>query len=80
MKIYIQAASASLGAHLVQAEHAPGGYEYRVHHPEVGYSVWPADQFEAQHRPLSRREAHLVNHSVAELEVMAISDNVMALV
>lgn len=80
MKVYIQAATESSHASIVLAEPAPGGYEYRVHHPEAGYSIWPSDQFEEQHRPLSRREANLVNQSVAELEVMAISDNVVGLV
>jgi hypothetical protein len=76
MKIYIYTPTiGNGGACLVQAEIVPGKYEYRVHHPEAGYSVWPTDSFLAQHRPLTRREAQLVNHTVAELEVMAISDH-----
>ena len=79
MKIYIytdieQAPKVLARSHLVAAELGPGGEEYRVHHPEAGYSVWPSDQFEAVHRPLTRRESQLINMSTAELEVMAISD------
>ncbi len=76
MKIYIyNPIQPSASSVLVQAEIVPGKYEYRVHHPEHGYSVWPSDQFEAQHRPLSRHEAQLVNHTIAELEVMSITDS-----
>ncbi|MGI9251145.1 MAG: hypothetical protein ACR2PR_08105 [Pseudohongiellaceae bacterium] len=59
---------------LVRAELTSDADEYRVWHPVNGYSVWPADQFENYHRPLTRRELQLVNHSMAELEVMSISD------
>lgn len=50
--------------------------DFKVWHPEAGYSVWPADQFYKQHRAITRREAQLINQTVAELEVMAISDTV----
>ncbi len=79
MKLYIQTPAIG-GAVLVKAQPGPGGDEFRVWHPEAGYSVWPMDQFVDQHRALTRREAQLVNHSIAELEIMAISDNLEAVV
>lgn len=78
MKIYIQSnvpqrAGVVTEAGLVAARELPDG-GFAVHDPEAGYSIWPGDQFEKCHRPLTRREAQLVNMSVAELEVMSISD------
>ena len=73
MQIYIQRTSA-WDCSIVRAEIVPGGKEYRVHHVDAGYSVWPADQFDNCHRALTRHEAQLINQSVAELEVMGITD------
>lgn len=74
MQIYIQRTSA-WDCSIVRAEIVPGGREYRVHHADAGYSVWPVDQFENCHRLLTRHEAQLINQSVAELEVMSITDD-----
>ena len=68
------------GACLVQAEPVTGGREYKVHHPTGGYSVWPVAQFQEAHRVLTAKERSLINMSTAELEVMGISDNALALV
>ncbi len=72
--LYIQHSITNQVPQLVRAQPTPAGHEYRVWDPEGGYSIWPADQFEGTHRILTRRELQLVNHSMAELEVMSISD------
>ncbi len=75
MKVYIQSSPGR--PCLVLAERYDD--EYRVHHPDAGYSVWPAAQFENDHRELTAHERQLINMTTAELEVMGISDNVHAL-
>lgn len=81
MKIYIYTESfydhndsCSCKALLVRAEIQPGGEAYGVHHPDKGYSVWPAGQFLECHRELTAHERSLINMTTAELEVMGISD------
>jgi hypothetical protein len=81
MKVYIytesfynQQDSCICKAVLVQAEIQSSGEAYGVHHPETGYSVWPADQFKESHRELTAKERQLINFTTAELEVMGISD------
>ena len=64
--------SVSVKACLVRAEEQDG--EFKVLHPDNGYSIWPADQFHKQHRALTMRETQMVNLSPAELQVMSITD------
>jgi hypothetical protein len=80
MKIYIyEPISTFAGAALVQAEFHGDTDTYKVHHPEAGYSVWQAKQFNDVHRELTAHERQLINMSSAEPLVMGISDNVHAL-
>lgn len=59
-----------------QPETEKGVEGYRVYTPG-GLSNWiPADKFEENYRPLSRREASLLTLTLEELEVMSISDGI----
>lgn len=80
MKVYIYNPVEPFNVCLVVAEPINNGVEFRVHHPYKGYSVWPGNQFEKAHRTLTAKERQLINMSTAELEVMGISDNALALV
>ena len=81
MKVYIHTETfynhndtCSCAAGLVRAELHTDGETFGVHHPENGYSRWPADEFKKTHRELTAKERQLINFTTAELEVMGISD------